>query len=186
MSLYTGKGDKGTTKTLTSKDRFSKHAPIAEALGTVDELNSFLGLCKVESGYIVFEHNGEKELLSSMVETVQKNLFIIQAELAGADKKIQKKKIAQMEKIIDGIEKELPPITSFLIPGASRLGAYFDVARTITRRAERRIVAVADQKEVKIGKHTLAYINRLSSLMYALARYANYLGGGNEPAPDYK
>lgn len=186
MMLYTRKGDGGTTKTLSSDTRFSKSSLVTEALGTVDELNSFLGLCKVESGFTVLVLKKDKVLLSELIEIVQKNLFIIQADLAGADKKILKKKITDMEKVIDTIEKKLPPITSFLIPGTSKLGSFFDIARTITRRAERRIVALEEQEKGSVGKHTLGYINRLSSLMYALARYANHLEGGNEPAPDYR
>ena len=191
MMLYTRKGDGGTTKTLSSEDRFSKSSPITDALGTVDELNAFLGLCKVESGVVVLELSKGKQTLSSIVDTVQKNLFIVQAELAGADMKIAKRKITEMEKIVDAIEKKLPPITSFLIPGASKLGSLFDIARTITRRAERKMVALGDlpieeggQKDL-VSKHTLSYINRLSSLMYALTRYVNHLEGGDESAPDY-
>lgn len=185
MSLYTGKGDGGTTKTLNSKERFSKSSAVTEALGTVDELNSFLGLCKSKSGYTVVTIGDEKREFVRILEQVQKDLFIVQAELAGADKEIEKKKIIWMEEIVDGIEKQLPPITSFLVPGKSELGAYFDVARTIARRAERRVIAANDEG-IDVGKHTLAYMNRLSSLLYAQARFANYLAGGNEPIPDYK
>lgn len=185
MSLYTGKGDAGTTKTLNSKERFSKSAPVTEALGTVDELNSFLGLCKTQSDYTVVSINDEKREFARILERVQKDLFIIQAELAGAEKTIAEEKIGWMEEIVDGIEKQLPPITSFLVPGKSELGAYFDVARTIARRAERRVIAAHDSG-TNVGEHTLAYVNRLSSLLYAFARFANYLAGGNEPQPDYR
>ncbi|MEX0934158.1 MAG: cob(I)yrinic acid a,c-diamide adenosyltransferase [Candidatus Paceibacterota bacterium] len=182
--LYTGKGDEGTTKTFGCDQRISKSSSVAEALGTLDEINSFLGLCKVKSG----EHNFtfEEKSFSSIVHTVQSNLFIVQAELAGAPKEISKEKVKEIEDIINNIEKELPPITSFFISGGSEVAALFDVARTLARRAERRVVGVCEEHNNCVGTHTRAYMNRLSSLLYALARYANYLAGEKEEAPDYK
>jgi len=131
---------------------------------------------------------------------VQQNLFIIQAELAGAPPRRGKPltvtvdKVKKMEKIIDQIEKELPPIKSFFIPGATAVGALLDYARAVARRAERRVVAAtlvaATPSEIdgliKIGPHSLAYLNRLSSLLYALARLVNHQSGIKEQAPDYK
>jgi len=183
--LYTRKGDKGTTKTLRGDGRISKDSLITEALGTVDELNSFLGLCKVKSGLDVVMVKDEKITIASIVESVQKNLFIVQAELAGADKKLNEEKIKELEAVVDSIEKQLPPITTFLVSGGTELGALFDVVRTITRRAERRLITL-HTKEVELDEFTLGYINRLSSLFYALARHSNYKSGMKESAPDYR
>lgn len=185
MALFTGKGDGGTTKTFNSKERVSKNSEITEALGTVDELNSLLGLVKVASGYDVVMVKDEKRRISETIEGVQKNLFILQAELAGAGKTLAEEKVSDMELVVNEIEKQLPPITSFLIPGGTELGALFDVARTVARRAERRVIA-AHEEGHNVGPHSLAYVNRLSSLLYALARFANHKAGSQEGAPDYK
>jgi len=173
--LYTRKGDDGTTKTFGCDQRISKSSAIAEALGSLDEINSFLGICKVKA-------LKEKEILHS----VQKNLFIIQAELAGSEMSITEEKVKELEKIIDQIEKELPSIKSFFISGGSELAALFDIARTIARRAERRVIGVAEEGKTPVGDFTKAYLNRLSSLLYAFARIANQRAGIEETTPDYK
>ena len=183
--LYTRKGDNGTTKTFGCDQRISKSSNIAEALGTLDEINSFLGVCKVkgaESGFKV--PTGEN--FEKVVHEVQQNLFIVQAELAGSDMTIGEDKVKAIENYVDTIEKELPPITSFFISGGTELAAFFDVARTISRRAERRVIGVADEGNVKVGDYTKAYLNRLSSLLYALARLSNHFSGINEEPPTYK
>jgi cob(I)alamin adenosyltransferase len=174
--LYTRKGDNGTTKTFGCDQRISKSSTIAEALGTLDEINSFLGICKVKSSPDI----------SEIVNNVQQNLFTVQAELAGADKKLSAEKVKEIEQIVDGIEKELPPIKTFFVSGGTELAATFDFARTLARRAERRVVGVHEEGKVKIGVDTLAYLNRLSSLLYALARLMNHKSGIKEAAPTYK
>lgn len=182
--LYTRKGDDGTTKTFGCDQRFSKSSIIAETLGTLDEINSFLGLVKIEA-----EDTGHKYAdtnFSEIVNMLQKDLFIVQAEIAGADKHITNEKVLWLEKVVDGIEKELPPIKTFFISGGSKLGALCDFARTLARRAERRVIAVDEEGVVKVGKDTFAYLNRLSSMLYALARYANFKSNVTEKAPDYK
>lgn len=211
--LYTKKGDDGTTKVFGCNQRISKSSNVAEALGSLDEINSFLGLCKVQSAYLGFML-GERNL-SEVVHDIQKNLFIIQAELAGADKTIPENKIKELEEVADDIEKELPPIKHFFISGGpaeitkwqqggAGLGSIFDIARTIARRAERRVIAVSEEqmnqtlfekdfssqssenKPRQISRDTLAYLNRLSSALYALARYSNHKIGIMEEAPDYR
>jgi cob(I)alamin adenosyltransferase len=183
--LYTRKGDDGKTKTFACDQRISKSSKIAEALGTLDETNSFLGLCKVESEKINFAlPNGIS--LKQTIHEVQKNLFIVQAEVAGSPMSIGEDKIKDIEKIVDDIEKELPPIKSFFISGGTKLAELFDVSRTISRRAERRVVEAEEEGKMKIGKFTKAYLNRLSSLLYALARLSNHKSGINEESPDYK
>ena len=182
--LYTRKGDSGTTKTFGCDQRVSKSSLIAEALGNLDEINSFLGLCKVASTKTKFKLANKK--LSDIVHGIQENLFIVQAELAGAEKRVGEAKVKEAEFFIDKAEKELPPIHSFFISGGTELAAMFDIARTVSRRAERRVVAVADEGKRKVDKHTLAYLNRLSSLLYALARFSNHKSRIIEPSPKYK
>lgn len=183
--LYTRKGDNGTTKTFGCDQRISKSSNIAEALGTLDEINSFLGVCKVKSADAGFKvPTGEN--FEKVVHEVQQNLFIVQAELAGSDMTIGEEKVKQLELYVDTIEKELPPITSFFISGGTELAAFFDIARTISRRAERRVIGVADEGNIKVGDYTKAYLNRLSSLLYALARLSNHFSGIKEEPPTYK
>lgn len=174
--LYTRKGDNGTTKTFGCDQRISKSSAIAEALGSLDEINSFLGICKVKV------EPQEKNI----IHEVQKNLFIIQAEVAGSLMSITEDKVKEVEKIIDDIEKKLPPIKSFFISGGTEIATSFDMARTIARRAERRVVGVAEEGKVNVGEFTKAYLNRLSSLLYALARLANFKAGISEEGPDYR
>ncbi|MDO8492380.1 MAG: ATP:cob(I)alamin adenosyltransferase, partial [bacterium] len=112
--LYTGKGDKGTTGTFGCDQRISKSSAIAEALGAMDEVNSFLGLCKIKAKESELRVKGYELSVEQIVNTIQQNLFIVQAELAGsADKAISEEKLRAVEKIVGDIEKELPPIKSF-------------------------------------------------------------------------
>lgn len=182
--LYTGKGDKGMTIIFGCDQRISKSSAIAEALGALDEINSFLGLCKVQKEAVNYELLAVS--FSEIISRVQQNLFIIQAELAGAQKSTDESKIKELEKFIDAIEKELPPIKTFFISGGTELSALFDIVRTIARRTERRVVEVSEEGKVKIGSHSLSYLNRLSSLLYALARLTNHKAGIREESPVYK
>lgn len=173
--LYTRKGDGGSTALFGSKKRISKNTNIIEALGELDELNSLLGVCRAKSKL--------NKKIAAIVEDIQQNLFIIQAELAGAPKKISKEKIKKMEKTINEIEKKLPKITSFLIPGATENGAYLDFARAVSRRTERRVLT-ASRKNLP-SKESRIYLNRLSSLLYALARYTAVISRKKEKKPTY-
>ena len=188
--LYTRKGDTGTTKTFGCCDqRISKSSAVAEALGALDEVNSFLGIIKVNPfapTTVVPAGADASFALAYVINEVQQNLFIVQAEVAGADKHITEDKVRGMEVMIDAIEAELPPITSFFVSGGTELAAMLDFSRTLARRAERRVVGVADEGAVVIGKGTLAYLNRLSSLLYALARQVNHKSGITEEPPTYK
>ncbi len=203
--LFTGKGDGGTTKTFNSKpgQRISKGTLVAEALGALDEVNSFLGLVKIastKSGYSVPLEEGPLSF-DAIVHSVQETLFIIQAEVAGFPKPLPEGKVPHTEHIINTIEQQLPPIKTFFISGGTELAALFDVARTFARRAERRVVARNDELKALIEQNTqsaesgdivcisdsaLAYLNRLSSLLYALARMSNHLAGVSELPPSYK
>ena len=209
--LYTRKGDKGDTYFFGCNQRFSKSSELAEALGAVDEINSLLGLCKVrvlidadnpkaeqarygadkrinadkESAEISIKISDISESLAEILEQVQQDLFIVQANLAGAkDKKITQEKIQYLEKIIDSAEKEMPPIKTFFLSGGTELSALFDYARAIARRAERRVVKLSEKD--KIDAEILAYMNRLSSLLYALARFVNVKSGAEQIPPSYK
>ena len=183
--LYTGKGDDGTTKTFGCDQRISKSSAIAEALGALDEINSFLGFCKIKSKKYGIKLSEELSF-EEIVHGIQKNLFIIQAELAGSEMHIMEDKIKDIEKIINDIEKELPPIKSFFISGGTKLAVLFDISRTIARRAERRVVEVSEEGKTKVSDFSKAYLNRLSSLLYALARFSNHKFGVKEESPDYE
>ena len=183
--LYTRKGDTGTTKTFGCDQRVSKSSSIAEALGSLDEINSFLGLIKIKAHNIKFGLPTGEIIVSETVNRIQQDLFIIQAELAGAPKTIAPEKIKWLEEIIDGIEKTLPPIKTFFVSGGVELATLSDIARTIARRAERRVVGVAEEGKIKISKDTLAYLNRLSSILYAFARSFNHIANIKEESPKY-
>ena len=183
--LYTRKGDDGKTKTFSCDQRISKSSAIAEALGTLDEINSFLGLCKMKSEKDNFILPNSTKVAKE-IKNVQNNLFIIQAELAGSSMSMTKEKVEEVEMIIDSIEKELPEIKSFFVSGGTELAVYFDISRTIARRAERRVTEVSEEGKTKVGEFTKAYLNRLSSLLYALARLSNHKFGITEESPDYK
>jgi cob(I)alamin adenosyltransferase len=186
--LYTGFGDKGTTTLFgCNQGRISKSAAIIEALGSVDELNAYLGTMKVysEMDQITLKAGNKKILYSKIIEDIQQNLFIIQAELAGSKMFVSKKEITKIENIINQIGEVLPPITSFTISGGSLISSGLDFARTLARKSERRIVSVSDEESRKISLHTISYMNRLSSILFAMSRYANHLLSIPESHPDY-
>ena len=199
--LFTGKGDNGTTKTFGCDQRISKSSSIAEALGSLDEINSFLGLVKIKSAGVIFKLEMGEIILADTIDRIQQDLFIIQAETAGADKKITEEKVKWLENIINDIEKILPPIKTFFVSGGCELATLCDIARTIARRAERRVVGVADEAKNHhplpppsqgggqphpVSQFTLAYLNRLSSVLYAFARASNHINGVVEEAPRYE
>ena len=139
--LYTGKGDGGTTKLFGCDQRISKSSAMAEALGTVDEINSFLGFIKIRTQKLdAVSGKNYHEVLSD----VQQDLFVVQAQLAGADKHVDIERVKKLEGWIAEIEKELPPIKSFFVSGGTEEAAICDVARTLARRAERRVVAALE------------------------------------------
>lgn len=189
--LYTRKGDSGTTKAFNSKpgQRISKSSCQTEALGALDELNSFVGLLKVKLSDVLWTANISVDSAKSPVEIiqwVQECLFIIQAEVAGADKKIGQDKVDRIEFTVDWVEKEMPPIKTFFISGGTEIATLFDISRTLARKAERRVIAGIENGEVVVGQVTLAFLNRLSSLFYALARLSNHKSGIKESAPTYR
>ena len=176
--LYTGKGDKGTTTAFgCNQQRISKSSELPEALGALDELNAFLGFVKMCAV--------KESRIAGALRDAQETLFIIQAEVAGADKKVGEDAMKQIEKIVNDIEKEIPKLKGFSIAGGTELSALLDVARTLARRAERRVIAVKELGLCELSSETLAYMNRLSSLLFALARLANHLSGVVEESPKY-
>lgn len=181
--LYTRKGDEGSSKLFGCNEGLKKDSDVFEVLGTLDELNSFLGICKVKIGNFELD---DDVFISEITEDVQQALFTIQANTAGAEKRFFAEKTASMEKIIDKIEKLLPPIKNFCISGGSELSAYLDYARTIARRTERGFVGIYKERNIYENKEISAYLNRLSSLLYALSRFANLKSGIKEVNPTYK
>lgn len=184
--LFTGKGDKGDTYFFGSEERSPKSSLRAEALGSLDEINSLIGLCRAKAGGNSRKRRERKRKglsVSEILEGIQQDLFVIQANLAGADKNITKEKIRQLESVIVSIEQELPPIKTFFLPGATELGGLLDYARTVARRTERVVVRYSEAHP--LSPEILAYVNRLSSLLYALARFVNFKSGAKEIPPSY-
>lgn len=174
MKIYTKTGDKGETG-LFGSERVSKASKRIEAYGTVDELNSVLG--------IVRSLNPPVEI-DTMLEEVQGDLFTLGADLATPNNsdasvpRIQKSEIARIEKQIDEIDPKLEPLKHFIIPGGTEVASMLHFARTVCRRAERRVVKLAKKEE--IGEQAVVYLNRLADLLFVLARYANHVGGHKE------
>lgn len=187
--LYTKKGDKGTTKLYNSQkgERILKHELIFETLGALDELNSSLGYAKylAKKNSLALPIVGGSILITDLINTLQEHLFILQATLSGSGMSLKQKHIDFLEKVILEVETTIPPINSFLISSGKETGSYLDICRTIARRAERLLVKnMTDGNEV-VNEISLAYTNRLSSALYALARMANYEEGCIESAPSY-
>ena len=162
MKIYTRTGDHGQTS-LFGGTRVAKHDARIEAYGTVDELNSFLGAV-----------TGVDELPS-----IQSDLFEIGAHLASPGTSrfpgVDPSRIEFLEKRIDAMESELAPLTTFILPGGSAAAAQLHIARTVCRRAERRVVALEDESDAT--RSTITYLNRLSDYLFVAARYANLKAG---------
>lgn len=159
-------------------NRLPKDSLIYEALGTLDELNSFLGVCRARE---VRKKNPIN--ISQEIGHVQEQLFIIQAELAGAEKSILQTHIDALEDTIHQIENRIINPGAFVIPGSTESSAFFDFARAIARRTERAVIRASEIRDV--SPESRAYMNRLSSLLYALARYTALRKGAKEPSPSY-
>ena len=173
MKIYTRKGDDGTTG-LFGGPRVRKDALRVEAYGDVDELNSALGIAREEL---------PADDLRALVDALQSELFTVGAELATPDTsknvpRVSPTQVDRMEREIDRLETELPEMRNFILPGGSRAGAALHLCRTICRRAERKVVQLAAQE--KVSAEALAYLNRLSDLLFVMARAANLRAGGQE------
>lgn len=184
-AFYTGKGDGGTTKLFDtpSGQRVTKTSPIFEALGMLDELNGLTGWCKAGCPED-FELVGRKG--KSVLRDVQDHLFTIQAEIAGAPGKcVPSQSVERLGEFIKQIENSLPSVTSFLVPGGTELSARLDIARAVSRRVERRMLQLHESGEREISASSRAYANRLSTLFYALTRFANNREDVEESPPAY-
>jgi cob(I)alamin adenosyltransferase len=173
LKVYTRTGDTGETSLFGGK-RVRKNDARVEAYGAVDETNAFIGFARAA---ISEGSSGSREALNyidSVLAPVQNKLFSIGAVLAGSgDENYQVKDsdIEFLEKAIDKMDEEIPPIKAFILPYGTDLCSKLHMARVMTRRAERRIVALSGSETV--DPKTIAYMNRLSDFLFTLARYAN-------------
>jgi cob(I)alamin adenosyltransferase len=167
-SIYTRTGDDGETG-LVGGTRVSKDSARVDAYGSVDELNSVLGLVR---SYLSTDND-----VDSLLRQIQSDLFTAGADLAtvkGAQEipRITNKHVLNLESAIDRFQGELPPLKVFILPGGTNAGAALHLARAIARRAERRIVALG--KTEQLNDQLIPYINRLSDLLFVLARVINH------------
>ena len=175
--FYTGKGDKGSS--LVGKKKYPKDSPILEALGDLDELNSLLGVIR----------SSAKRDLKQKLFLIQENLFIIQAQVAWLmfkkfkSPRITEQKIQRMEQEIDEMEKKIKPQRGFIISGENEQASWLDYARAVSRRAERSAVKL--NKKHHLSQELLTYLNRLSSYLYALARFEISENKIKEKKPQY-
>ena len=172
MKIYTRTGDDGTTG-LIGPGRVLKCAPRVEAYGSVDELNAALGVARA------LDHEG---WLAAELEGLQSRLFALGAELAAADpaavgtlERIGDGDVAGLERSIDRLDAELPPLRAFVLPAGSALAAQLHLARTVCRRAERRLVELHQREPV--APAVMRYLNRLADLLFVMARWCNRRAG---------
>ena len=176
MKIYTKAGDRGDTR-LFDGTKVRKHDERVEAYGDVDELNSFIGAA---SSFI------EDGALAAMLANIQKDLFSVGAQLADPGFKDQSKakfqipreRITALENAIDSFETELAPLRQFILAGGGHAGALLHVARTICRRAERRVVRLSEK--VEVNANVIEYLNRLSDFLFVIARVINHREGKEE------
>jgi len=165
LKIYTGTGDDGSTG-LKDGSRISKSSARIQAYGAVDEANSAIGL--------ILANNIDRDI-SSLLLQVQSDLFVIGADLSDTTESQENRTVAKMvsnlEHAIDRYESELQPLANFILPGGDRAAAICHLARTTSRRAEACTVALAEHE--KISRHCTAYLNRLSDLLFVLARVIN-------------
>ena len=179
MKIYTKTGDAGDTG-LFGGGRVPKSHPRVEAYGDVDELNATIGVARTAGP--------ADAQIDALLVRVQQDLFAIGALLATPDRdkmaqhlekaRIDEERITQLERLIDDAESELEPLRSFILPGGSPKAAALHVARTVCRRAERHVVTL--QRTVEIPSLVVIYLNRLSDLLFTLARLANHRAGAGE------
>jgi cob(I)alamin adenosyltransferase len=172
VKIYTRTGDTGETS-LYGGERTRKDDPRVDAYGEVDELNAWLGLARASH---------LDPLLADEIATIQRDLFALGAQLADPADKLAPRvskaviddgHVERLEQLIDRLEDELPPLRRFILAGGSPAGAALQVARTVCRRAERRMVGL----EPPVDPVLVRYVNRLSDLLFVLARVANRRGG---------
>ena len=176
MKIYTRSGDKGETD-LCGADRVKKDSLRMEVCGTLDELNAVLGVVLAGGPGVGKPSAGER--IVSVIERVQVELFEIGSEVASLDpvgfgtRRINAKSVAAMEADIDRFTAGLHELHEFILPGGSMAAAQLHVARTVCRRAERRLVTLIEEEEADISSTLLIYLNRLGDLLFVLARATN-------------
>lgn len=178
--IYTKSGDKGQTG-LVGGQRISKDSPRVHAYGDIDELNSWLGIIRTAAD------NQKRTALSQKIAKIQNELFDLGSELATPAGQsypgmitITNAEITLLENWIDEAVDQLPELKSFVLPGGTELNGLLHVARAVCRRAERSAFALAAAEAGAISESVLAYINRLSDLLFALARIEAYTDGATE------
>ncbi len=161
MKVYTKTGDKGTTGLLTG-ERIAKDSIRVETYGTIDEINSALGLARALSA---------KPETKETIYKLQKFLMLFMAELASSDgsRYVPAEQVKLLEQTIDVFYEKLPPLKEFVVPGDNAGAAALDLARTVARRAERQLVRLSRQE--KVNEDLLISLNRLSDLCFVLSRY---------------
>ena len=181
--VYTRTGDRGETGLVGGK-RVPKDSPRIDAYGTIDELNSIIGLARVFN-----EENldaGEAHhFLDEVLCKIQDELFDLGSELATPPEffqegmfRVSQTEIKNIEKLIDKCQENLQPLESFILPGGGRIGAYLHQCRTVCRRAEREILRLS--REETISEWPLKYVNRLSDLFFVLSRWISKETGERE------
>lgn len=171
--IYTKTGDKGTTG-LGDQRRVSKTHSRIEAIGSVDELNTWIGLLISE----LKETQVMRHRLQKPLENIQHRLFDLGGELAMPGYQlIQQSHVTDLEVLLDELNDNLPPLKNFILPGGSRLACYCHMVRTVSRRAERRVIATKESGET-INPPLMQYLNRLSDLMFVVARVIARQSGG--------
>ena len=171
LKIYTKGGDKGKTNLFGTAVRISKASKRVKSYGDIDELNSFIGLI------ISLDSPDQFNDIKKELQKIQNDLFRIGTDLATLSettkgiKKINKKDVIKLENIIDNYSKELKPLKNFILPGGSSLSSLLHVSRTICRRAERNIVELSEIED--INEEIISYLNRLSDLLFVLARISN-------------
>lgn len=171
--IYTRGGDKGLTS-LVDGSRVAKHAGRVAAYGEVDELNATIGLIRLETAGIPD--------VDAMLGRIQNDLFDLGADLATPDGiegalRVVDAQVTRLEQEIDGMNGDIPPLRSFILPGGTRAAAFAHLARTVARRAERAISALAEAEAINMA--ALRYVNRLSDHLFVLARHLNDKGAAD-------
>jgi cob(I)alamin adenosyltransferase len=180
--IYTKGGDKGETS-LGRGERVAKHDPRVEAYGTVDEANSVIGLARAAVERTL-KNDAHRAHVDEMLKRIQNDLFDLGADLCTIEAKqgsealrIAASQTGRLEHEIDAMNAELSPLTSFVLPGGSEASAWLHLARTVARRAERRMTALAAEQPV--SPEAIRYINRLSDHLFVLARRLNDNGAAD-------
>jgi cob(I)alamin adenosyltransferase len=177
VKIYTKTGDKGETG-LVDGSRVGKDSVRVQCYGDVDELNACLGLVRSRR---------EDSEVDALLALVQKDLFALGAQLADPQARVARRKpkaavtpehVARLEEAIDARQERLPPLRAFILPGGSKTGALLHFCRTVCRRVERRVVSLSQREDV--DPLVLVYLNRLSDLLFVLARDVNHRSGETE------